>query len=337
MARIRMEDEVAQFKAVLAVPWFLIHPEGGFMQRWDGVTTLALLFTAVVTPFEVAVMDSKEEFDWDVIHDDGLFWANQAVNLIFFADMFFTFFVMFREESAKGYALVRSLPQIQRNYLRGWFALDLVSVVPFAWIPGASKLGALRMIRVLRLLKLMRVLRASRIYKRFQARNSLPHATETMIKQVVTLFMMAHWMACAWVLTGTLQDPAVWTWVDAYAETYVCPSEGCSMEPYRNELLTQPSRLYFGALYWSVVSTTSVGYGDITARNPEEMLLCTVYLLMAAIIWANIVGNIVAVISSGDPDLANHYQMMDKLNNFIVEQNLPKALGLRMRTYFNSR
>jgi len=328
---------MAYIKELLSVPWFLIEPEGPFMQRWDTVTALALLFTAVVTPFEVAVMDSKDEFKWEEIRDDGLFWANTIVTIIFAVDVCLSFFVMFREEGVKGYNMVRSLPRIQRRYLSTWFFLDIISVIPMAWIPGASKLGALRMIRILRLIKLIRVLRVSRIYQRFQARNTLPHVTETMLKQVFTLFIMAHWMACAWVLTGTMQDPSVWTWVDAYAESYVCPSDGCSLVPYRDELLTQPSRLYFGALYWSVVSTTSVGYGDITARNPEEMLLCTVYLLVSAIIWANIVGNIVAVISSGDPDLASHNQTLDKLNVFIAKQNLPKELGLRMRAYFNNR
>ena len=38
------------------VDWFgryLVNPEGKFMQRWDAVTTSALIFTAVVTPYEV--------------------------------------------------------------------------------------------------------------------------------------------------------------------------------------------------------------------------------------------------------------------------------------------
>ena len=33
-----------------------LDPHSTFMQRWDSVTTLALLFTASVTPFEVCVL-----------------------------------------------------------------------------------------------------------------------------------------------------------------------------------------------------------------------------------------------------------------------------------------
>ena len=32
---------------------YLVNPEGKFMQKWDAVTTAALLFTAVITPYEV--------------------------------------------------------------------------------------------------------------------------------------------------------------------------------------------------------------------------------------------------------------------------------------------
>ena len=38
------------------VPKLLIMPDSRYMQRWDVVTIVALLFTAVVTPFEVALL-----------------------------------------------------------------------------------------------------------------------------------------------------------------------------------------------------------------------------------------------------------------------------------------
>ena len=37
----------------VAVPRFLLMPDSRYMQRWDLVTMVALLFTAFVTPYEV--------------------------------------------------------------------------------------------------------------------------------------------------------------------------------------------------------------------------------------------------------------------------------------------
>ena len=39
-------------------PCYIIHPEAGLMSMWDSVTALALVFTAMVTPFEVGFLPS---------------------------------------------------------------------------------------------------------------------------------------------------------------------------------------------------------------------------------------------------------------------------------------
>ena len=46
------------------VPKLLILPDSRYMQRWDVVTIVALLFTAVVTPFEVALLQVGRVLGW---------------------------------------------------------------------------------------------------------------------------------------------------------------------------------------------------------------------------------------------------------------------------------
>jgi hypothetical protein len=270
---------------------------------------------------------------------DWLWWVNQFVSIFFAADMCLSFFTSFRESAAKGAGVVKNLSRIRRNYFHGWFSIDLISVFPFGYLPikGASTLGILRMVRILRLLKLSRVLRASRIYKRFQSRNSFPHSVESMFQIGLLLLMLTHWMACAWILTASLQSDDEYTWLDKYSESYFCSEGVCDDEPARLHALREPSETYFGALYWSVVTVTSVGYGDITPQNPSEMFVCTCYLLFGALMWANIVGEIVTVLSTGDPDMIEHHQTMDHLNRFVVEKRLPKELAMRLRQFFLSR
>ena len=96
----------------------------------------------------------------------------------------------------------------------------------------------------------------------------------------------------------------------ARARAFV-PKYQCA-EPARDSLTEK--EIYPAAIYWSVVTITSVGYGDITAQNPDEMCIATIFLLMSACLWAYIIGNATAIVSTGDPDAIAHHQTMDALN-----------------------
>ena len=332
-------EDLEAIKGMLKEPWYLVDSEGSFMQKWDLCSTTALIFTALVTPFEVACLPDTDGLPIRELVSDWLWWTNQFVNLFFFADMVVSFFTTYRQSARLGSGVVKSLPLIRRNYIRSWLAIDLVSVFPFGYLPvsGAGTLGILRMVRILRLLKLSRVLRASRIYKRFQSRNSAPHSVESMIQIALVLLILTHWLACAWILAATLQSDHQYTWLDSYSESYFCTGGVCEEEPARLHATSKPSETYYAALYWSVVTVTSVGYGDITPKNPTEMFICTFYLLFGALSWAYIVGEVVTILSTGDPGMIEHHQNMDQLNRFITEKNLPGELSMRLRQFFLSR
>ena len=62
---------------------FSFDPHSKAVQRWDVLTSLALLFTATVTPFEVGIVDPSP---LDVMITQPLFWINRAVDSIFITD-----------------------------------------------------------------------------------------------------------------------------------------------------------------------------------------------------------------------------------------------------------
>ena len=359
------EAEVERYRSLIAEPCCLIHPEAKYMQYWDLCTMLALVYTATVTPFEVAFLGDETPAEWSEALVYGLFWTNSMVNLVFFLDMCMAFFTSYRTGGRSGGNWVKSLAKIRVHYIKTWFIIDILSIIPFDEIQMSSgggssdmsKLKIIKCIRLLRLLKLVRVLKASRIYKRWEARISLPYAYIGLIQFTILLMIMGHWFACAFSITAVLQDPNHFTWQDALARSYYCngdpydaltDTEFAKMRKLGNtdslddtvwyadiKCYISPSRFYAASIYWSIVTITSVGYGDITPVNEVEMWLTAFFVLAGAILWAYIIGNACGIISTLDVESIQHRQNMDALNFFMKDQLLPQEQQLRLRQYFN--
>ena len=70
----------------------MILPSNRWLQRWDVCTMLALVFTALVTPVEVAFVPG---LTWWT----PLFWVNRCIDLVFVADMASQFFIAYRDDA----------------------------------------------------------------------------------------------------------------------------------------------------------------------------------------------------------------------------------------------
>jgi hypothetical protein len=116
---------------------------------------------------------------------DFLFLINFIVDMVFFFDIYVNFRLPYRDEQTG--QVVRDGGAIAQRYLRGWFPLDILSVLPFEYLgfisggessqTNLAQLRLLRFLRLARLLKLLRVLRASRKLRKWQVYINLRYAT----------------------------------------------------------------------------------------------------------------------------------------------------------------
>ena len=148
----------------------LVRPDNPNLQTWDLVILGALLFTASVTPYEVAFVPTNL---------DALFGVNRFVDVLFVIDMVLQFKLMYYHANGR---LVKSEKLIRQRYLNGWFTIDLLTVLPydttkfmFSEDSAGSNAKLFRLIRLCRLVKLLRLLRASRIFSRWQTRMGMQH------------------------------------------------------------------------------------------------------------------------------------------------------------------
>ena len=84
----------------------IINPKSGFQANWDIIMILCLLFTLVVTPFEVAYIEPQF---------DALYIINRFVDLLFLTDLFCQFFTPYYDSQMGGFVVEHKL--IAKNYL----------------------------------------------------------------------------------------------------------------------------------------------------------------------------------------------------------------------------
>ena len=123
--------------------------------------------------------------------------------------------------------------KIAKNYLTGWFFIDMVSVIPYDFIgldftrcatePDLHSSGVniggqlkiIRTVRLMRLLKLVRMMRASRMMQQWESKLlAVNFKILALLKFAFIIILVGHWMACTWGLVGKFgEDPdTTWLW-----------------------------------------------------------------------------------------------------------------------------
>ena len=346
------------------IGWVIDPRKNCLLPKWDLTMVSALLFTAIVTPVEVAFLEEGQ-------YITNLWVINRLVDLCFMIDIILTFNRAYQESAEKGGHWVFNKWVIARNYLLGWFLLDFFSVVPF-WLtslqysyyscleqPGMTHdscmaietLAALsnntdngqmatmtrsavlfRIAKLLRMVKLARVFKASRVLQRAlldYVMNELEwtFAVIKMIKLLVVLTAYAHWQACLWGLISSYYDSdGTPNWVASFRVEYELDHG------------STPGGLdtYSAALYWSVMTLTSIGYGEMLPVNTAERFLCTLYMMMSGLMWTYAIGSVTAIATTLNPNATLYQTTMDSLNYFMRERELPREMRLTLRDFFNN-
>ncbi|KDO23847.1 hypothetical protein SPRG_11279 [Saprolegnia parasitica CBS 223.65] len=299
----------------------VLHPSSSFRAGWDLVLIGLVLYTAIAVPVEIAFATT------DVI--DVLFVLNRVIDTVFVVDCVINFMTPYMDVASN--QLIEDPHSIVLHYVQGWFALDVVSIVPYdliSWGMATStaftlhqtqNVKALQVMRLLRILKLTRVFRASRILQRWKAVLGFPVAMTQLGKYACVMILLAHWMACLWGYVPQYQD-------DERNWEVVYQVNGSSS-----------STLYIASLYWSVMTIGTIGYGDVPMVTNLEKLVAILCITTGCATYSFIVGSVCGLVSSLDESSNEFNQQMDHLNAYMEREDIPPEMVFRLREYFLHR
>ncbi|CAD8047017.1 unnamed protein product [Paramecium sonneborni] len=202
--------------------------------------------------------------------------------------------------------------QIAKNYLRTSFFFDVFVIIPF-FLSLRFQLDYLDLVLILKVFQITKF--SGNLFDRLELTSS-QIAIFDLVKLGYTILAVAHFCACLWFLVGTTGDDTN-TWV------------------IKNDLQDQPwLNQYLTSFYFSIVTMTTIGYGDITPQNLRERIF-TIGMTVAAVgIFGYSIGNINNIYADWSRKTYEFRQNMNDLKKYMRLKGLDKHLAEKIRKYF---
>ena len=256
-----------------------------------------------------------------------------------------------------GAELVTDSARLKREYLRGWFIVDLLSVLPFNYImlfvssnSDSSNIArsarffrfvrAARFLRLIKLAKLSKLRDAMRVLKEFL--NCLGvSALEVefglrMIGLVVLMLGVGHVTACLWLYvgrSGLQREPPEGWMVGSHEIARIALPDG-TIGLKEGEYIHEQ---YVDAFYWSIVTMSSVGYGDVLPTTTSERELGVIVITIGAFLYAYIIGAFSTIMAALSYDSARYDTKMRTVANYLKFLKVDPNILNRINRFYEFR
>eukprot|EP01062_Namystynia_karyoxenos_P057203 TRINITY_DN48147_c0_g1_i1.p1 TRINITY_DN48147_c0_g1~~TRINITY_DN48147_c0_g1_i1.p1 ORF type:complete len:1235 (+),score=256.04 TRINITY_DN48147_c0_g1_i1:57-3707(+) len=266
-------DEASYFE--LNVSKWMLLPDTRARRVIDTAFMLVAVFEVIYVTLNVTV-DAWDQHPGPTVA--ALFGVITALHCGFIVAEFRTAFL-------DGWELVgdevEEVPDVHRHYLHGWFKWDVITSLPYDLVALAA--GSVQGFRVAQCLRVTRMFRTPVLFGRSNPLDQSP----TWIKFlyfVVYYCVGIHLMACFWLRVVRAEKD---------------PSAGVFDED-GNRTVEDPTEEYVAALYFTVTTMTTVGFGDISAARVNSRAFAIVAMVIGVSVYAYVMANVATFLRNED-------------------------------------
>ncbi|KAK3419797.1 hypothetical protein EUGRSUZ_G00560 [Eucalyptus grandis] len=288
----------------------VLSPMDSRYRCWETFMVVLVFYSAWVFPFEVAFLDSSP--------NRGLYIADNVVDSFFAVDIILTFFVAYIDPRTQ--LLVRDSRRIATRYLSTWFLMDVASTLPFEALGYlfSGKPKVVLSCSLLGILRFWRLRRVKQLFTRLEKDIRFNYFWVRCTRLLLVTVFLAHCASCLCYLLADRYPHQGKTWLGA-------------VNPNFRE--TSLWIRYISALYWSVTTMTTVGYGDLHAVNTVEMIFIIFYMLFNLGLTAYLIGNMTNLVVEGTRRTMEFRNSIEAANNFVCRNRLPPRLKEQILAY----
>ncbi|KAI3445629.1 hypothetical protein Pfo_002294 [Paulownia fortunei] len=288
----------------------IISPMDSRYRCWETLMVVLVAYSAWFCPYEIAFLDSNPS--------TSVYIADNIVDIFFAVDIVLTFFVAYIDSTTQ--LLVLDSTKIAKRYLSTWFVMDVASTVPFETIAflisGKHHVGV--SYSVLGMLRFWRLRRVKSFFTRIEKDIRFSYFWVRCARLLFVTLLQVHCAACLAYLLADRYPNEGNTWIGSAIPNFK-----------ETSLLIR----YISALYWSITTMTTVGYGDIHAVNALEMVFIIFYMLFNLGLTAYIIGNMTNLVVEGTRRTMEFRNSIEAASSFVSRNRLPPRLKEQILAY----
>ncbi|CAK84807.1 unnamed protein product (macronuclear) [Paramecium tetraurelia] len=284
---------------------FVIDPSSTIKILWDFFMLFVLSWQMVFVPLKICFFIQ--------IQDPILnFILNYLPVYVYLMEIVLTFLTGYYEHGV----LIMDQKQVAKHYFKKSFFYDLLNVLPLlvsAYYVQSNWLEFSVLVKV----KTLKFL-SDQLEEVFGLRTNYQTLIDV-LRLMIQFIFLSHLFGCFWHYLGILQGDygMTNTWINAL------------------ELEDDSWQIrYINSIYWSSITTLTIGYGDITPQSSVEKIFTVGVAVFSSVVFAYTISSIGQIFSQLNENKKNQRYKMNLIQQFIGQRGVNKQLQNKVKKFY---